>query len=98
MGFGGKMVRMERKLAIFFFNFHHFPTKSHGNGGCQTSPKCKNEFIFLSKNEFTRQVQQDDGIYWQIITVFGSWSLGCSRLLLAAPAVRLLGLLLAARC
>ena len=29
-------------------------------------------------------------------TVFGSWSLGCSRLLLAAPAVRLLGLLLAA--
>ena len=31
-----------------------------------------------------------------LITVFGSWSLGCSRLLLAAPAVRLLGLLLAA--
>ena len=28
--------------------------------------------------------------------MFGSWSLGCSRLLLAAPAVRLLGLLLAA--
>ena len=31
-----------------------------------------------------------------LYTVFGSWSLGCSRLLLAAPAVRLLGLLLAA--
>ena len=23
----------------------------------------------MSKNEFTRQVQQDDGIYWQIIQI-----------------------------